>query len=328
MKSYLVTGGCGFIGSHLADALAARGHRVRILDDLSTGRRDYAPAAAELVMGDVADAPTVERAMEGMTGCFHLAAIASVQRSVEAWQETHRINLGGTINVLEAATRGGGVPVVYASSAAVYGNNPALPLGESEAIAPLTPYGADKAGSELHARAAFAVHGAPSTGLRFFNVFGPRQDPASPYSGVISIFAESLLAGRALTVFGDGEQSRDFVFVADVVAALLAAMERQDRSARVFNVCRGERVSLLGLIAALERAAQRKAQVRHGPDRQGDIRHSQGDGARIRAGLGFAPKVALDEGLAALVRWLESARAVPASSAWTTRKGALGCADV
>jgi len=315
MNSFLVTGGCGFIGSHLADALAARGHRVRILDDLSTGRRANAPAAAELVVGDVADAPTVQRAMEGMAGCFHLAAIASVPRSIEAWQETHRINLGGTINVLDAARRGGGAPVCYAWSASVYGDNPSLPLNESEPITPLTPYGADKAGGELHAHAAFAVHGVPSTGLRFFNVFGPRQDPASPYSGVISIFAENLLAGRALTVFGDGEQSRDFVFVADVVAALLAAMEQPDRSARVFNVCSGERVSLLGLIAALERAAKRKAQVRHAPERQGDVRHSQGDGARIRAGLGFAPKVALEEGLAALIQWLESAWAIPAGSA-------------
>ena len=315
MKSYLVTGGCGFIGSHLADALTARGHRVHILDDLSTGRRANAPAAAELVVGDVADATTVRRAMEGMAGCFHLAAIASVQRSIEAWAATHRVNLGGTINVLEAARRSGGAPVVYASSAAVYGDNPALPLSESAAIAPLTPYGADKAGGELHARAAFAVHGVCSTGLRFFNVFGPRQDPASPYSGVISIFAENLLAGRPLSIFGDGEQSRDFVFVADVVGALLAAMERQDRSARVFNVCGGQRISLLRLIAALERAAKRKAQVRHAPERAGDIRHSQGDGARIRAGLGFAPKVALEEGLAALIQWLESARAIPAGSA-------------
>ena len=166
MKSCLVTGGCGFIGSHLADALVARGHRVRILDDLSTGRRANAPAAAELVVGDVADAPTVQRAMEGMAGCFHLAAIASVQRSIEAWAATHRVNLGGTINVLEAAWKAGGVPVVYASSAAVYGDNPALPLSENALIAPLTPYGADKAGSELHARAAFAVHGVPRTEMR------------------------------------------------------------------------------------------------------------------------------------------------------------------
>jgi UDP-glucose 4-epimerase len=315
MKSYLVTGGCGFIGSHLADALVARGHRVRILDDLSSGRRANAPAAAEVRLGDVADAAAVREAMEGVAGCFHLAAVASVQRSVEAWAATHRVNLGGTINVLEAAHKTGAVPVVYASSAAVYGNNPELPLREDAPLAPLTPYGADKAGSELHARAAFAVRGVPSTGLRFFNVFGPRQDPGSPYSGVISIFAEALLAGRALTVFGDGGQSRDFIFVTDVVRALVAAMEGQDRAARVFNVCRGERTTLVQLIAALERATRRKAAVRHAPERAGDVRHSLGDGARLRAVLGVGAKVPLDEGLASLVEWLESARAIPAGSA-------------
>jgi UDP-glucose 4-epimerase len=315
MYSYLVTGGCGFIGSHLADALVARGHRVRILDDLSTGRRANAPRAAEIVTGDVADPATVRAAMAGMSGCFHLAAIASVERSVADWLPTHRVNLGGTINVFEAARIAGGVPVVYASSAAVYGDNGALPLGEDAPLTPRAPYGADKAGSELHARAAFAVHGVPSTGLRFFNVFGPRQDPRSPYSGVISIFAEALLAGRPLTVFGDGAQSRDFVFVADVVQALLAAMARQRRAADVFNVCRGERTSILELIAALERVMGRRAVVGHALARAGDVRHSQGDGARLRAALGCAPRVSLERGLAALIDWLESARALSAVSA-------------
>ena len=315
MKSFLVTGGCGFIGSHLADALVARGHRVRILDDLSTGKRANAPAKSEVVVGDVADAATVRRAMDGVGGCFHLAAIASVQRSVEAWLPTHRVNLGGTINVLDAAHAAGALPVVYASSAAVYGENPTLPLAESASLAPLSPYGADKAAGELQARTAFAIRHVPSTGLRFFNVFGPRQDPASPYSGVISIFAENLLAGRPLTIFGDGQQSRDFVFVADVVRALLAAMDRQDAGARIFNVGRGERISLLRLIAALERAVGRKAVVRHAPARPGDVRHSQCDPAGMRAGLGFAAKVGLEEGLASLVGWLKFEGAVPAPSA-------------
>lgn len=315
MTAYLVTGGGGFIGSHLADALVARGHRVRILDDLSSGRRANAPKAAEFVVGDVADGAAVRRAMEGMAGCFHLAAIASVPRSVEAWLPTHRVNLGGTINVLEAARAAGAVPVVYASSAAVYGDNPALPLGETALPAPQSPYGADKAASELQAHAAFAVHGVPSTGLRFFNVYGPRQDPASPYSGVISIFAERLLAGQPLTIFGDGHQSRDFVYVGDVVAALLLAVERQDKSARVFNVARGEGVTLLRLLATLERVVGRKADVRHAPSRAGDVRHSLGDVRRIRDGLGFAAKVGLEEGLASLLGWLESARAVAAPSA-------------
>jgi UDP-glucose 4-epimerase len=315
MKAFLVTGGCGFIGSHLADALVARGHRVRILDDLSTGKRASAPAKTEVVIGDVADLATVRRAMQGMDGCFHLAAIASVQRSVEAWLATHRVNLGGTIHVFEAAQEAGAVPVVYASSAAVYGDNAALPLAEREMLTPLTPYGADKAACELQARAAFAVRGVPSSGMRFFNVFGPRQDPKSPYSGVISIFAENILAGRPLTIFGDGQQTRDFVFVGDVVAALLAAMERQDKSARVFNVGRGERITLLKLIAALERVTGRKAVVRHEEPRAGDIRHSQGDATQLRAGLGFAAKTSLEEGLASLMGWLQSAGAEAALSA-------------
>src|SRR5690349_3947996 len=281
MASYLVTGGCGFIGSHLADALLARGHRVRILDDLSTGKRTNAPAKAEVVVGDVADAAAVRRAMEGMNGCFHLAAIASVQRSVEAWQPAHRVNLGGTICVLDAARAIGAVPVVYASSASVYGDSAALPLAESAAPTPLSPYGADKAASEMQARVAFAIHGVPSTGLRFFNVFGPRQDPASPYSGVISIFADNIIAGRPLTIFGDGRQSRDFIFVADVVVALLAAIERQDKSARIFNVGRGESTTLLRLIAALERLTGRKAVVRHASQRPGDVRHLLSDTVRL-----------------------------------------------
>ncbi len=306
MQAYLVTGGCGFIGSHLVDALVARGHRVRILDDLSTGKRANVPATAELVVGDVADGAAVRRAMQGMAGCFHLAAIASVPRSVEARWPTHRVNLGGTINVLEAAHACGGVPVVYASSAAVYGDNPGLPLAESILPAPQSPYGADKAASELEAHAAFVVHGVPNTALRFFNVFGPRQDPHSPYAGVIPIFATGLLTGRPLSIFGDGEQSRDFIFVSDVVAALLLAMERQDRSARVFNVARGHRITLLRLVSALEQVVGRKAAVRHAKPRAGDVRHLVGDVRRIREALGFGARVGLEEGLAAHIGWIES----------------------
>ena len=325
MAISLVTGGCGFIGTHLCHALTARGDRVRILDDLSTGRRENVAPGAELVVGDVADAATVRQAMQGADRCYHLAAIASVQRSVEAWRATHSVNLVGTINVLDAAREMGAVPVVYASSSAVYGDNPKQPLSEEALFAPLTPYGADKAASELHAHACFAVHGVPSTGLRFFNVFGPGQDPASPYSGVISIFAQSLIAGRPLTVFGDGLQSRDFVFVGDVVRAMMAAMDRIGRAARVFNVCRGEATTLLELVAALERASGRKAVLQHLPARPGDVRHTLGDGGAIRAGLGFAPEVGLEQGLAMLLAWIELGRtvsAIPASQAGEERKHA------
>jgi len=226
MAAYLVTGGCGFIGSHLADALAERGDTVRILDDLSTGSRENAPRMAQVIIGDVADPDVVAGALSGMDGCFHLAAISSVARSNEEWLATHRTNLDGMINVLEAArqTREGGIPVVYASSAAIYGDAPERPLHESVAARPLTAYGADKLGCELHARVGAAVHGMSTVGLRLFNIYGPRQNPASPYAGVISLFVDRLRAGHAVTVFGDGEQTRDFVFVADAVRFFLAAM--------------------------------------------------------------------------------------------------------
>jgi nucleoside-diphosphate-sugar epimerase len=200
---YLVTGGCGFIGSHLCEALVARGDRVRILDDLSTGKLENKPPAAELIRGDVADPVAVRTAMEGADGCFHLAAIASVERGNQDWLGTHRTNLTGAITILDAARRAGAgkpIPVVYASSAAVYGDNPEVPLAETATVRPLSAYGADKLGCELHARVASHVHGVPTVGMRFFNVFGPRQDPKSPYSGVISIFCDRLRAGQGIAI--------------------------------------------------------------------------------------------------------------------------------
>ncbi|MGH7152360.1 MAG: NAD-dependent epimerase/dehydratase family protein, partial [Acetobacteraceae bacterium] len=186
MATWLVTGGAGFIGSHLCDALLRRGDAVRVLDDLSTGKRENLPAGAELMIGDIADPAAVERALAGVDGCFHLAAIASVARGIDDWLGTHCTNLTGTITVFDAVRRHP-VPVIYASSAAVYGDCPAQPLTERAPTAPLSAYGADKLGCELHARVARQVHGITTVGLRFFNVYGPRQDPDSPYSGVISI---------------------------------------------------------------------------------------------------------------------------------------------
>ncbi len=237
---YLVTGGAGFIGSHVCDALLARGARVRVLDDLSTGRRENVPAGAELLVGDAADPAVVRDATAGISGCFHLAAIASVARGVEDWLGTHRANLTATITILDAL-RGRDVPVVYASSAAVYGDCPVRPIDEAAPLRPLSAYGADKLGCELHARVATHVHRVPTAGLRFFNVYGPRQDPRSPYSGVISIFCERVRSGRAVQIHGDGGQTRDFVFVADVVAALLAAMD-----ARPADVAGAERLHRAG----------------------------------------------------------------------------------
>ena len=296
MAKYLVTGGCGFIGSHLADALVAEGHGVRILDDLSTGKRENAPREAELLVGDVADAALTRRAFEGCDGCFHLAAIASVQRGNEDWLGTHAANQTATIAVLDAA-REGRRPVVYASSAAVYGDNPELPLGESAQTRPLSAYGADKLGSELHARVATLAHGVPTCGFRFFNVYGPRQDPASPYSGVISIFVDRIRAGREVAFFGDGGQSRDFVYVADVVRHLLAAMRRRPAPPAVFNVCTGRSTTIRELASTIAELTGAELRVRNEPARVGDIRVSLGNPAAAVAALGVQAETSLAEGL-------------------------------
>jgi UDP-glucose 4-epimerase len=308
VPNYLLTGGCGFIGSHLAASLVARGDRVRVLDDLSTGHRANLAPGAELVVGDVADPAAVRAAMAGVDGCFHLAAIASVERGVQDWLGTHRVNLSGSIAVLDAARAAGGVPVVYASSAAVYGEQAILPIAETAATRPLSAYGADKLGSEQHALVAGQVHGVPTMGLRFFNVYGPRQDPKSPYSGVISIFCDRLAAGQAVGIYGDGGQTRDFIAVADVVAGLLAAMRAADISAPVANLCTGQATSvreLARVIAELCGAAD--APVFH-PPRAGEIRHSLGDATRARALLGLGAPIGLREGLAEVVAWLRAGR--------------------
>jgi UDP-glucose 4-epimerase len=308
VRTYLVTGGCGFIGSHLCSALQSAGNGVRVLDDLSTGTEANLVRGAELVRGDVADPSAVRRAMEGAAGCFHLAAIASVERGVREWLDTHRVNLSGTVAVFEAAARLGGIPVVYASSAAVYGDCAALPLTEDAPTRPLSAYGADKLGCEQHARVAGLVHKVPSLGLRFFNVFGPRQDPLSPYSGVISIFCDRFSRGEPVTIFGDGGQTRDFVFVADVVEALLRAMGNASVDAPVLNVCTGLPTSVRDLALAIAGLCGQPPEFRPAPARAGEIRHSQGSPERARATLGLAPPRPLESGLAQVLDWMRAGR--------------------
>lgn len=308
MTLWLVTGGCGFIGSHLCAALVAAGQKVRVLDDLSTGRRDNLAAGAELLVGDVGDPALLERAMEGVDGCFHLAAIASVERGVREWRETHRVNLSAFVALLDAARAEGGVPVVYASSSAVYGSNETLPLTETAETRPLSAYGADKLGCELQARVAGTVHGIATLGLRFFNVYGARQDPRSPYSGVISIFADRLLRGEPLTVYGDGEQSRDFVHVSAIVAALRAGMARADVSAPVFNVCAGNKTTVLELAHMLAEVCGGEAVIRHAPARSGEVRHSVGSSAAAQAALGLRSPPSLRTGLNEVVEWMRAGR--------------------
>lgn len=300
MAHYLVTGGCGFIGSHLTDFLLAEGHQVRVLDDLSSGHMHNVNPACEVRVGDVTDLSVVRACMEDVDGCFHLAAVASVQRSNEDWARTHQINLTGSVNVFEAA-RPKKVPVVYASSAAVYGDNAEMPLRESSGVRPLTAYGADKLGSELHARVAALMHAIPTVGMRFFNVFGPRQDPSSPYSGVISIFVDKLTKRQPLTIFGDGEQTRDFIYVADVVRFLAAAMEKADTTHQVFNVCTGESVTINQMARMLTSLADHSASIRHQKARQGDIRVSVGNPAKANGLLGVVAENSVMQGLRKLM---------------------------
>jgi UDP-glucose 4-epimerase len=280
MACWLVTGGCGFIGSHLVEALLARGDRVRILDDLSTGKRHAVLKGAEIIVGDVADPRLLGRALAGADGCFHLAAVASVPRCERDWRGGLHSNVLGTIAVLEAARDAAAaapLPVVYASSAAVYGDNPNVPLAETAGATPLSSYGAHKLLDEIYAKAAWSEHRVPSVGLRLFNIYGPRQDPSSPYSGVISIFVDRLGGGAAIDIFGDGKQTRDFVYVEDAVAHFLAAMAGLHEGAHVLNVCTGRGTTVLDLAHTLARLYGIVPRIRHGAPRDGDIRISIGD---------------------------------------------------
>jgi UDP-glucose 4-epimerase len=296
MAIFVVTGGAGFIGSHLVDALLAEGHEVRVIDDLSTGKPENLDPRATLIQADICNAAALQTALQGAGGCFHLAAIASVQRANEDWPGTHRVNLTGSIHVFDAC-RAARLPVVYASSAAVYGNVGDQVAHEGLPCVPQTAYGADKYGSELHAAVGWGVHGVPSFGMRFFNVYGPRQDPASPYSGVISIFADRVARGLPITVHGDGGQTRDFIFVADVVAHLRAAMAKlmQAPGAYVSNVCTSVETSVLDLGKALG-----ASEILHGAGRAGDIRRSVGSAVKAVKQLGVAAKIPLVEGLKTL----------------------------
>ena len=307
MQLFLVTGGCGFIGSHLCEALLRAGHQVRVLDDLSSGFLRNLPDGVEFQQGDIADPVAIRRAVDGVSGCFHLAAIASVEKGVQDWLGTHNANLTGTINLFNAVRglpNARDVPVIYASSAAVYGDCPVLPITEGVPKTPLSAYGADKYGCELHGMVATHVFGIPTVGLRFFNVYGPRQDPKSPYSGVISIFSDRLRRGEAVKIFGDGLQSRDFVFVTDVVAALVAAMNHRPSGAPVFNVCTGRATTVLDLAHTIAELCANPAAIEHCPGRSGEIRHSVGSSAAARTALSLDPPVYLRNGLAQVLSWL------------------------
>ncbi len=305
MSPYLVTGGAGFIGSHVVEALVARGKQVRVLDDLSTGHRENLDAVIdqiELLVGDVSDPATVSTAIGGCERVIHLAAIASVQESLDDPSRTHQVNVTGTLNVLEAARRTDVRGLVFASSAAVYGDHTALPLAEELPPLPLSPYAASKAAGESYCRAFFASYDLPTVALRFFNVYGPRQDPSSPYSGVISIFADRMSRGKQPIIYGDGEQTRDFVAVKDVVRAVLAACERDEAIGGVFNVASGEQTNLLQLVTVLNQVLGADLKPILAPPRAGEVRHSQADARRAQQILGVKAQVSLEEGLRDLVQ--------------------------
>jgi UDP-glucose 4-epimerase len=305
-QTFLVTGGCGFIGSHLVDNLLAQGKRVIVLDDLSTGKRENLNTEASLIVGDIRDAAVVAELVAKVDGVFHLAAVASVEKSLIDWSGTHEINVGGSIHLLQAISQlPQPIPMVFASSSAVYGDNPNLPLVETSAIQAFSPYGVDKYAVELHGWAANRNFNIPFVGLRFFNVYGARQDPHSPYSGVISIFIEKLRCQQPISIFGDGQQTRDFVYVGDVVAALWQSMQMCLTTAncyQVINVCRGQATTIEMLAHTLAEVLKQSPQITYTAARAGDIQQSIGDPGKLNAVLNFRCQTDLPQGLAQIIQ--------------------------
>jgi nucleoside-diphosphate-sugar epimerase len=310
MNAYLVTGGAGFIGSHLAEELLARGHRVRIVDNLSTGKRANLASvpSAEFIEGDLADPDVAERAVAGMDYVLHQAAIPSVPRSVKDPATSNRSNITATLNVLVAARDAGVRRLVYAASSSAYGNTATLPKREDMPANPLSPYALQKFVGEQYCQMFTRLYGFSTVSIRYFNVFGPRQDPGSPYSGVISLFAAALLAGRKPSIQGDGSQTRDFTYVANVVDGVLRACEAPGAVGEVINVATGGRISLTDLLAAMNRLTGTQIQPTYQEPRAGDVHDSQADISKARATLGYSPLVSLSDGLKLTLDWYKSAR--------------------
>ena len=297
--NYLVTGGAGFIGSHITERLLADGHTVRILDNFSTGKRENIPAAAgvEVIEGDVGDVETVRNAMQDINYVFHEAAIASVPETVGNPLASERINYRGTLNILESARHAGVKRVVFACSAAVYGDLPELPKREGMPLRPLSPYAVDKLASEHACKVYTHLYGLEAVALRYFNVFGPRQDPSSPYSGVISIFSDCLRQGKQPTIYGDGEQTRDFVFVSDVVEANIRAAASATSPGSAINIATGNTLSINDLLRTICHIQGQPFAPHYLPGRQGDIRHSRADISLARELLDWEPVAEFETGL-------------------------------
>jgi nucleoside-diphosphate-sugar epimerase len=313
MSSYLVTGGAGFIGSHLAEELRRRGERVRVVDSFITGKRQNLAhlANVELIEGDLAELKIAHAAVAGIDYVLHQAAIPSVPRSVDDPITSNRANIDATLNVLVAARDAGVKRVVYAGSSSAYGDTPTLPKREDMPTRPLSPYALQKLVGEQYMSMFTALYGLETVTIRYFNVFGPRQDPSSPYSGVISVFTRALLDSRAPTIYGDGEQTRDFTYVANVVDGVLRACDAHV-SGLVVNVAAGSRISLNELFHALGELTGRSVNPSYGPARAGDVRDSQADISRARQLLGYEPTVSFEEGLRRTVEWYRSENAAVA----------------
>jgi nucleoside-diphosphate-sugar epimerase len=310
--TYLVTGGAGFIGSHIAAALAASGARVRVLDDLSTGHAENLEeigGRVELVRASLLDADALTRALEGVELVFHEAAIPSVPRSVENPLETHRACAEGTFALLVAAREAGVRRVVYAASSSAYGDQPTLPKVEDMTPQPLSPYAAAKLVGEYYCQVWSRTYGFETVSLRYFNVFGPRQDPGSQYSGVISRFIAALMSGERPVIYGDGEQSRDFTYISNVVEANLRAAETTRGIGEVINVATGERATLNRLLDVLKGiTGKTDVEPEYREQRVGDVRHSLADITRARELLGYEPTIGLEEGLRKTIEWWSQSR--------------------
>lgn len=304
MGTILVTGGAGFIGSHLVRALVARGERVRVLDDLSSGSREALSGLdVELIEADVCDRAALARACRGVRAVFHEAAMVSVPQSLAEPERSFEVNAGATLMLLQALRAAGGERLIFAASSAAYGDSETLPKEEGMVPSPLSPYAAGKVAAE-HLLAVWGrCFGLRTVSLRYFNVFGPGQRDDSPYTGVIAIFARALLEGRAPTIFGDGEQTRDFTYIDNVVAANLAALDRDLEPGVVINVGAGERISLNRLYRTMAELAGSSIQPRYAEPRGGDVRHSLASIERARALLGYAPRVDWRTGLESTLGW-------------------------
>jgi nucleoside-diphosphate-sugar epimerase len=314
MAHYLVTGGAGFIGSHLAEELVRRGERVRVADSLITGTRAnlaHLPSV-DFLEGDLADLEVARRAVDGVDYVLHQAAIPSVPRSVQDPIASNRANIDAALNVLVAARDARVRRVVYAGSSSAYGDTPTLPKVETMPTAPLSPYALQKLVAEQYCQMFTRLYGLETVTIRYFNVFGPRQDPSSPYSGVISLFISALCEDRPPNIHGDGEQTRDFTYVANVVDGVLRACQAPEVSGEVINVATGGRVSLNRLFQVVRDVVRAHVEPLYGPTRAGDVRDSQADITKARRLLGYEPSVSFEQGLQHTIDWYRASRPTPA----------------